>query len=251
VCTKTFRSDIEPTFDGQLFLNPGLTINDANVLVSSEITPGTSYVWTTYGHSLDGGSERRRLLDVATEYIDSLRSPRYFNAQLQLIEGMTSKNNVRRRRLDEDKTEVEYLIIFNGDVVPNYNGPAYSGVWNKIVYSIGIDIFKTDTYIYTAAHGDGVMAIPVLFFPYLWYQPINSVSLPFASSVEEALALGAYFATLQFTVDEVTGEVISPVSLCKYTSRKKEKKLGLQFCTNMHLFASSSLHPSRSKCLPW
>jgi len=223
VCSKSSRSNIEPTFEGQLLLNPQLvSVNDA-LSVSSDISPGTSYVWTIYGHALDGGSKRRCLVNAATSYIESSQSPRYYNSQLQIINGsldkilVKSEQNGQRRRLQEDEgDEISSLIIFNGDMVSNYDGPSYSSVWNKVVYYLA-DGLNEDTFVYTKAYGDGDMAIQVLYFPYLWYQPIDSVSLPFAASMEDALALGAYFANLQFTVDLASGEVISPVSLCKCT----------------------------------
>jgi len=210
ICRTIFKSDIQPTFEGQLLLNPSLVAED-KVTVSSDITANTDFVKTIYGFTDSGieGSARRRIMEVAKAYLDSFQSPRYYTSQMR-----PQRKRTRQHKAREQKP----LIMFSGALAPVYDGPTYSCVWNRVIYLAygrldGGDFFVYNTALYVTVLGDGVMNIPALYYPP--YQDINDDILPYGSPVADALALGAYLATVHFTVDEVTGEVVSPISLYK------------------------------------
>lgn len=216
VCGQKLESDIEPQYEGQLLINPRLNKDSETVTAMSDITLSTDTAYTEYGFYADkyfGIGSTRRLLEATRGH--SLGDGR------RLEEGAGRKNRYpyprKRRSTRSDHRhrqaqEIDYSIIFTGALDSNYDGPTYYAFWERYIYILS-DSESVSAFVYVDHIGDGSLVMPVLYFPNGGNVAITQETLPPLSLVSDALALGAFFGELQFSVNVTTGAIVSPMSL--------------------------------------
>lgn len=212
-CTNTLSSEVEIEYEGQLLLNPQVFKLSVGIMAESDITINTDVAYTEYGFYLEGAARRR--LGYGARRLSNLHSrPRTsIGKRMKNNRAASLATNPKKRSLQYE----EYTVIFHGALPSNYDGPTYSGYWNEYIYILheygdNNDTVAENVLVYADDQGDGSLSIPVLYFPPS-ITVDDSTILPFVTLVEDALVMGGAYGELQYTIDELTGEVISPVSL--------------------------------------
>lgn len=102
-------------------------------------------------------------------------------------------NHQEKRRVEE---EFDFVYLFSGDVLGEYEGSKYSATWDRSFWTIRSPTQSNEA-IYVYDMSEGSKEAEVVYFP-----PSTDVTeedLSFMTSIEEALDMGAQYGYLSFS----------------------------------------------------
>jgi hypothetical protein len=215
VCTLGVTSSVVPE-PGQLLLNPSISgIFNGGHKIATEIAREADSVFVEYGIDLTSLFEERRRLGHLRESV--LANKEYFrrssnsNRPKRHRRAEGSRVSRRQRRL-QDEDDLDYLLLFGGDIHGKYDQSKFNARWDRNFFLFKDANGNLET-VYAFDNGGGAKEIPVLYFPSS--SPIKSEEIPFGISQEDAVAdLGVEYGFLSFSlVNAQDGIVPNGVSL--------------------------------------
>lgn len=191
-----------------LLLNPAVVPLNNAVVASSYVTVGTDEIYVRYGVDLSLllDSRFRHLQEVTPPTLNSRNHKSFYDPLKSHAE------NARRRLQPEN---MDYFILFGGDVLGAFDGPAFSASWDKNFFLLG----NSDSVeqVFASDAGGGLKNIPVMYFAR--DNPISAEDIPVGTTIEAAVALGGMFGFLTVSIDDTVDSVIH--SFVLYTFDKQ------------------------------